>query len=281
MYKIILTFIIMGFLQLQGIASVQVIAHAQIPQGQTFIAFLSQSKEVESAIALFRDKTYPFFLCDEGFRAHIPTMPEEKTGEFILTAEVVMKDKRAFFCETPVNIIPLDYKRIDFSLPPAKKSLTKGSIMVDEWAIIEEVLLKESPLKLWEGKFLKPVPGITTMAFGVREYINNKYRNRHRGWDLRSPIGTKVKVPNNGKVVLTDKFKAFGGTVVVDHGQGVFSLFFHLSKIFVKAGNYLNKGDILGLTGNTGISSGPHLHWGLSVHNVRVEPKSWVLTVMP
>ena len=119
--------------------------------------------------------------------------------------------------------------------------------------------------------------GNTYLSF----YINKKYRNRHRGWDFRAPIGTKIRASNNGVVVLIDKFKAFGGTVVLDHGQGVFSLFFHLSKFLIKEGDYLEKGDVLGLTGNTGVSSGPHLHWGLSVHNVRVEPKSWVLTVMP
>jgi len=281
MLKIISAFIFVILFQISSFAELQVIAHPQIPQGQTFIAFLSQSQEVKSAVALYLGRTYPFYLCDEGFRAHIPTMPEEETGEFILTAQVVMKDESSSFCETPVNIVPLDYKRIDFYLPPAQKKLAKGRTMVDEWAIIEKALLKESSQKLWEGKFIKPVAGVTTMGFGVREYINKKYRNRHRGWDFRAPIGTKIRASNNGVVVLIDKFKAFGGTVVLDHGQGVFSLFFHLSKFLIKEGDYLEKGDVLGLTGNTGVSSGPHLHWGLSVHNVRVEPKSWVLTVMP
>jgi murein DD-endopeptidase MepM/ murein hydrolase activator NlpD len=82
-------------------------------------------------------------------------------------------------------------------------------------------------------------------------------------------------------VVFADDLKAFGGTVVIDHGQGVNTLYFHLSKIGVTVGQSIKKGEAIGLTGNTGISSGPHLHWGLSVHNVRVDPNQWVVTVMP
>jgi len=94
--------------------------------------------------------------------------------------------------------------------------------------------------------------------------------------DIAVLPGSHVLAANNGKVVFAKKLKAFGGTVVVDHGQGIHTLYFHLSKFVAKAGEAVNKGQLLALSGNTGVSSGPHLHWGMSAHNLRVDPSQWV-----
>jgi murein DD-endopeptidase MepM/ murein hydrolase activator NlpD len=113
------------------------------------------------------------------------------------------------------------------------------------------------------------------MVFGTQEYVNRKKRGQHRGFDIAVPIGTKVKAANNGKVVFAQKLAAFGGTVVLDHGQGVHTLYFHLSRFLVDVGQAVGKGEGIALSGNSGISSGPHLHWGMSVHNLRVDPNQW------
>ena len=94
------------------------------------------------------------------------------------------------------------------------------------------------------------------------------------------PIGTKVKAANNGKVVFAQKLSAFGGTIVIDHGQGVHTLYFHLSKFLAVVGQEVSKGTVIALSGNSGISSGPHLHWGMSVHDLRVNPLQWTKTAM-
>ena len=152
--------------------------------------------------------------------------------------------------------------------------------MGEIWAIIDKFLKTESQKKLWDGLFIKPVSGVTTMPFGTYELIGRRVR-RHRGWDFRATLNTPVKAANSGLVVYTSFLKAFGGTVVVDHGQGIYTLYFHLSKILVSPGQLVALGDILGLSGSSGIASGPHLHWGMSVHDVRIDPRQWVITVMP
>jgi murein DD-endopeptidase MepM/ murein hydrolase activator NlpD len=93
--------------------------------------------------------------------------------------------------------------------------------------------------------------------------------------DIAAAVGTKVKAPNAGKVVFGEKLKAFGGTMVLDHGQGVHTLYFHLSKLLAEVGAKVEKGTVIALSGNTGVSSGAHLHWGMSVHNLRVDPIQW------
>jgi murein DD-endopeptidase MepM/ murein hydrolase activator NlpD len=81
---------------------------------------------------------------------------------------------------------------------------------------------------------------------------------------------------NAGQVVLAQSFQVFGGTVVIDHGQGIHSLYYHLSKILVQPGQMVKKGQVLGKMGTTGVSSGVHLHLGISVYNVRVDPRQWL-----
>jgi murein DD-endopeptidase MepM/ murein hydrolase activator NlpD len=119
---------------------------------------------------------------------------------------------------------------------------------------------------------LKPVEGPYSSPFGLKRFFNNEPRNPHSGLDIAAPTGTPIKAPAEGKVVLTGNFFFNGNVVYVDHGQGVVSMFCHLSKIDVANGDLLNKGDILGKVGATGRVTGPHLHWSLSLNNTRIDP---------
>lgn len=119
---------------------------------------------------------------------------------------------------------------------------------------------------------LKPVEGPYSSPFGLKRFFNDEPRNPHSGLDIAAPTGTPIKTPSEGKVVLTGNFFFNGNVVYVDHGQGMVSMFCHLSEIGVKPGDRLNKGDILGKVGATGRVTGPHLHWSLSLNNTRVDP---------
>lgn len=119
---------------------------------------------------------------------------------------------------------------------------------------------------------IKPVTGPYSSPFGLKRFFNDEPRNPHSGLDIAAPTGTKIKAPSQGKVVLTGNFFFNGNVVYMDHGQGMISMFCHLSEINVKVGDKLNKGDILGKVGATGRVTGPHLHWSLSLNNSRVDP---------
>ena len=124
--------------------------------------------------------------------------------------------------------------------------------------------------------FITPVPQNANSAFGTRSVFNGKPRSAHSGADFPSPAGTPIKAPAPGKVVIADDFYFSGGTVIVDHGLGIVSLFAHMSKILVKAGDDVTQGQELGLVGATGRVTGPHLHWTLRVNGARVDPLSLV-----
>ncbi len=120
--------------------------------------------------------------------------------------------------------------------------------------------------------FLKPVAGPYSSPFGLKRFFNKSPRKPHSGLDIAAPKGTPIKAPASGKVVLTGNFFFNGKVVYVDHGQGLISMFCHLSEISVVKGDTLGKGQILGKVGATGRVTGPHLHWSVSLNNARIDP---------
>jgi len=128
-------------------------------------------------------------------------------------------------------------------------------------------------LRVWSGNFIDPLPGkkIGT-PFGVRRIINNIPKNSHSGVDVTADEGEPVLAPNDGVAVLVDDQFYSGNSVILDHGQGIYSMFFHLSKANVKYGQAVMKGDIIALVGSTGRATGAHLHWGVRIQGAKVDP---------
>ena len=128
-------------------------------------------------------------------------------------------------------------------------------------------------LRVWSGRFIDPLPGRPLgTPFGVRRVINNIPKNPHSGVDITADEGEPVKAPNDGVAILVDDQFYSGNSVVLDHGQGIYTMFFHLSKAAVKYGQAVRKGDVIGLVGSTGRSTGAHLHWGARVQGAKVDP---------
>jgi murein DD-endopeptidase MepM/ murein hydrolase activator NlpD len=129
---------------------------------------------------------------------------------------------------------------------------------------------------LWRGAFLRPVEGEVTTGFGLRRVINGQRKSPHTGVDLRAEEGTPVLACNGGIVALVDEFFFSGKSVILDHGGGLYSMYFHLSETGVKEGDRVHRGDLLGRVGSTGRSTGPHLHWGMIIRGARVDPLSFL-----
>ena len=144
----------------------------------------------------------------------------------------------------------------------------------------KEKPLMVAALKTWTeqqqvpASFILPVKGRLSSEFGLRRTYNKQKRiRRHTGLDIAAPNGTPIVAPAKGRVILTGEYFFTGGTVVIDHGQGLITLYCHLSKTDVKAGDELLQGEHIGEVGSTGRVSGPHLHWVVSLNNTKVEPK--------
>ena len=126
--------------------------------------------------------------------------------------------------------------------------------------------------KIWKGPFARPVPGGCSTAFGLRRIINGQTKSPHTGVDLRAEEGASILASNDGIVVLVDDLFFSGKSVILDHGWGTYSMYFHLSETLVQEGERVEKGAVLGRVGSTGRSQGPHLHWGIRIDGARVDP---------
>jgi murein DD-endopeptidase MepM/ murein hydrolase activator NlpD len=135
--------------------------------------------------------------------------------------------------------------------------------------------------RIWDGPFVPPVPDAANSSFGTRSIYNGQPRSPHSGTDFLSPAGRPIKAPNAGRVVLAAPLYFTGGTVVIDHGLGVLSLFAHLSSIGVREGDTVKTGDVIGEVGATGRVTGAHLHWSVRVAGARVDPLSLLAALGP
>lgn len=133
-----------------------------------------------------------------------------------------------------------------------------------------------TPERHWRGSFVRPVPGVVTSAFGGKRMFNGEARSYHRGVDLRGAAGTPIKAMADGKVLIAQNMYFAGNTVYIDHGQGVLSTYAHMSRLDVKPGETVKAGQRIGLVGATGRVTGPHLHLGVSILGVAVDPLSLV-----
>ena len=127
--------------------------------------------------------------------------------------------------------------------------------------------------KLYISKpFDLPLDSNITSGFGKARIYNGSLKGYHSGTDFRAKVGTPIKASNDGKVVLVAKRFYSGGTVVLDHGYGIYTCYFHMSKFDVKEGEMIKKAQVLGLSGDSGRVTGPHLHFAVRIGGVQVDP---------
>ena len=142
-----------------------------------------------------------------------------------------------------------------------------------EGKLIAKAKNVNSDLSFFFKDFIRPVDGITTGVFGSQRVLNGKPRRPHYGIDIAAPKGTKIKNSNSGNVLLaTNNLFFTGGTIIIEHGHGLISIYSHLDKIFVKEGDFVKKGELIATVGSTGRSTGPHLDFRLYCRNIPVDP---------
>lgn len=140
---------------------------------------------------------------------------------------------------------------------------------------VRKSLAVMQPGDFWREGFIEPVKGRISGHFGNQRIFNGTPKSPHSGTDIAAPEGTPVKASGSGKVILSGKDYFYtGNMVIIDHGQGLQTIYAHLKEAKVKEGDMVKQGDIIGLVGKTGRATGPHLHWGASLNNVRFRPHS-------
>lgn len=258
---------------------VKVWAPSEISQGEPFIVQIDMPSSVEKSTLSWGDRniSLELFSADEGrlkAQALLGTdVIDNCKGKKQL--KIWFKDgKNTYFARWAINVVkkkyPREYLKVSPSMvSPPSKELAR---IAEEKSQVKTVLSTMSKDKLWHLPFVKPVPGTVSSVYGKKRYYNGVPRSRHSGVDFRAPMNTPVKAASDGIVVLTGQHYFTGGAVYLDHGEGVVSMYFHLSKLNVKRGDYVKAGDLIGYTGKSGRVTGPHLHFGVSLAGKKIDP---------
>ena len=151
--------------------------------------------------------------------------------------------------------------------PPSELAQIKAEV-----ALKTRIFASSAPQPLWTGDFRAPVEAPPTDSFGTRRTFNGELASIHKGMDFRAHSGTPVHAGNSGTIVLARPLYYEGNCVVIDHGLGLFTISMHLSRIDVKEGEHVARGDLLGLSGATGRVTGPHLHWAVRWQDAYLDP---------
>ena len=186
------------------------------------------------------------------------------------------------------NLDHFDFTVADYTYPEQRLTITDQSkVSPDPEQLaryhreaVEQatVYTNFSPIQVTQfPKFIWPAHGIISSPFGFKRFFNDEPRAPHAGLDIAAGFGTVARAPANGVVVQTGDYFFNGQTVMIDHGQGIVTMLCHLSRIDVKIGQTVAQGEAIGLVGKTGRATGPHLHFGVSLNNARIDP----LLVLP
>lgn len=255
--------------------SLQVQLAPQNPQlGDTLsVTIQVDAPGAENPQVSMNQKTYPTFPIGQNrFRALLPTTPLDRPGTW--QVQVTGEGKQQ---QLAVRVSDRDFPTQSIWLPPGKDE----DISDREFDIVDAFKKLQTPEKFWNGPFLRPNAGEITTIYGVRRYYNGEFAKDyyHRGVDYAGAYGSPIVAPAAGRVALIGResqgFAVHGNCVGIDHGQGVLSIFLHMSRIDVKEGDVVKAGQVIGTLGNTGASTGPHLHWGLYVNGQSVDPVPW------
>ena len=174
----------------------------------------------------------------------------------------------------PLKIVAGDFRVQKLSVDPRYVEVPKEELerVKADQVRVAEAYNRGSAVRLFTS-FAPPLKAPSNGTFGARRVYNGKTKSLHAGLDLAAAEGTPVAAAGDGRVVLAGDLYFSGGSVLLDHGAGLFTQYFHLSRIDVKEGDEVAKGTRLGASGHTGRVTGPHLHWGAKLHAARVNPE--------
>jgi len=198
----------------------------------------------------------------------------QKPGEKILEVELWKGKEMPEKLSVGLEIASRDFPKKKLTVAPKYVSPPKEELerIKREAELLAHIYSLTTPEWLAEGPFILPCEGKLFPNFGQQRIYNNVPRSVHSGVDIAVPTGHPIKAANSGRVVLASDLYYSGKTVIIDHGLGLFTSYSHLSKILVRRGEIVTTGQVVGLAGSTGLSTGPHLHWAVKVNQARVDP---------
>jgi murein DD-endopeptidase MepM/ murein hydrolase activator NlpD len=230
---------------------------------------------VAGAKSSFLDDLVDFYpIENDGFYGLVSVSMEQTARNYNLDVLVWYVDGTRQTISTKVDVTVGAFIKQVVNLPPDKGYLADPEIERNEFAKLEAIFSPFTPQRMWDNSgFQLPIPGgELTSPFGAFRNFNGNMDTRHTGWDIKATLGQPVMASASGTVAYTGLMDIRGNIVVVNHGMGVFSTYNHFSQTHVTRGQSITAGQVLGVVGNTGRTSGPHFHWEIVVNGNFIDP---------
>lgn len=232
--------------------------------------------------ASFLDWIIPFAGEDNVYYALIGIHAMQKVGTYPLTVTATDGQGRQASVSAQIPIVAGKYGSEVINLSPDKQALLDPALVNAEREKLWGVFSIFRQERYWNGAFGLPVQGRVSSVFGTRRsYSGGPFNSYHEGIDFSAAGGTPVYAPGDGVIALAEPLTVRGNAVIIDHGWGVHSGFYHLSEINVSVGQRVQRGALIGWVGSTGLSTGAHLHWDLRIRGVNVDPLEWTQRSFP
>ncbi len=273
-----------------SLASLQIIAHAQdisvrfdfqfIRQGQVGLLLVSGS-DLTGGVANIFDRNYTCYPTSQGAACLIAVPMDKPIKDYPISLTISKKDGSTIPWKSQISVQLGQFLAETFVLPGNLLYLLRDDIQANEDDRLMAAYSIVTPTRYWEGTFTPPVNPIPVSPYGAVRTYNGGQVRRHTGQDLRALMGTPVLASASGRVVLSRPMDIHGNNIVIDHGWGIYTEYAHLSERYVVPGQFVLQGDVLGLSGNTGRSTGPHVHWEVAVGGVWVNPLAFAQLKLP
>jgi murein DD-endopeptidase MepM/ murein hydrolase activator NlpD len=266
-------------------AFVKGVSDAKVFQGRTLHVQFQVNKEIKQATAKSLSKSYNCFPESPNsliYECFIPIECEQVANEYPLSIEITDKVGNTITIDNKFQVVLYPFKKQRLSIDAAKMKeeneigLTEKQLETE----LEELSKKSPQQKLWQGVFYTPTDikeqrQITT-EFGVIRTTPERGLRIHKALDIYNTPRSVIWASQEGLVVLKNRYAHSGNTVVIDHGHGILSLFYHLDTFaHIEVGDRIKKGHPIGTIGKTGYATGYHLHWEMRINNIAVDPMQW------
>jgi murein DD-endopeptidase MepM/ murein hydrolase activator NlpD len=252
------------------------ISNSEIKNGQTALIKFEKKDDIKYSHIEVEGKKYMIFS-DHVF---VPISYYSKPKALNVVVHYVQKNKE-ITKTIPLRVVDGKYEKETLSVDGSKVKLSKEDKKraSKEYAEAMKIYNTTTNKNYVDSEFIMPIESKITSDFGRARTFNGTFKSYHSGTDFRAKVGTPIRCANDGKVVLVkDRFYS-GGSVVVDHGRGVYTCYYHMSEFDVKKGDKVKKGEVIGLSGVSGRVTGPHLHFSARVSGVQVDPLQFIKLV--
>ncbi|MCP4229830.1 MAG: peptidoglycan DD-metalloendopeptidase family protein [bacterium] len=251
----------------------------RVEQGRILQVTLNSNEKLYNLEGSVWEQEFPFFDTEDGYKSVMAIRASCPTGDYPIKVTGFDANDEKIVFEGTVKVADGGYieEHIVISSPKTKGLFDPAleERKQRDYARVQAKITKWNPEQYWAGKFIVPVEGRLTSPFGTYRTFSTGGSERHLGTDYAAKEGTPIRAANRGKVVLAEKAIIRGNYVCIDHGKGVFTLYNHMSAHAVREGDMVEKGQVIGFIGATGVSTGPHVHWEMRVFKWVTDALQW------